>query len=368
MANQGNEAFSDFLKVLESGNFEATGPVAQRLMQAGFNVNALRPFFDPETNRSYVMSPNGGTAFALKTNAATLRKDEWKLYDTAVVEAAVAPMRAVSALRAAGLVFGGSGSGLAKTVLEYEDMSDMTDAEMSMDGVTRGNNDRIQYTIKYLPLFLTHKSFFINARTLAASRSGSSALDTTQASIAGRKIGESIENTTVNGCGSLAFGGGTIFGLTDFTYRQTLAMAKDWAICTGREVKNDVLAMVKKAMAHNFYGPYILLISGDCEAYFNDDYTSNYQKTILARIKEISSIAQVEFVPFLNKTVATAQAILIHKSQDVFRMVDALPVTNVEWQTEGGMQIHYKAMTIQVPQPRADQANKCGIVHCKAGL
>jgi hypothetical protein len=44
-------------------------------------------------------------------------------------------------------------------------------------------------------------------------------------------------------------------------------------------------------------------------------------------------------------------------------MVNGMPIRSIEWNTEGGMIMNYKVMTIQVPQIRADQNNRTGIVH-----
>jgi uncharacterized linocin/CFP29 family protein len=297
----------------------------------------------------------------MHTNAVR-RWYEWQSYDTALLVEALRPMRAVAAMRSAGLTHS-IGNGLGKTVLMYEDVSFLGEADMSMDAESQRGNDRVEFTQKFLPLPIIHKSWFINARTLAASRETGEALDTTQAAMAGRKIGEYIESMTLLGSNSYAFGGGTVYGLTDFPTRQTGNFTADWATANPKTVMKDILAMIAKAQGHYFYGPYLLFISGNCEAAFSDDYSSNYGKSLLNRIKETQMIKDVVFCPFLNKTSAATQAILVQATPDVARLVDGMPLTNVQWEEQGNMRFHFKGMQICLPQIRATQASKCGVVH-----
>lgn len=328
--------------IMTPEGFKATGSIAQRLMEGGFKSNALR------------------------TNA-TLRKDEWKHYDKALVEAAIRPMRAVNALRQMGLTFS-IGNGMAKTVLEYEDVSDMSGASISMDGETEGNNDRVIVSIKYLPLPIISKPWFLGARSLASMRASGGNLDMVQTETAGRKCGESLEDMLLNGTGAtpFAFGGGTIYGLTDHPSRNTLTMSTDWASASGKQIKDDILEMIRLAQLDLFYGPYVLMVSSNCQPHWGDDYSSNYAKTITARVREIEGISQVIFCPFLNKTYAASQGILFQATPDVVRIVDGMPLTNVQWEEQGNMRFHFKGMMIAVPQVRARQDGTCGIVHCKA--
>jgi hypothetical protein len=50
-------------------------------------------------------------------------------------------------------------------------------------------------------------------------------------------------------------------------------------------------------------------------------------------------------------------------TSDVIRMVIGMDVTTVQWETMGGMRLHFKVMAIMVPQLRADYNSNTGIVH-----
>jgi len=60
--------------------------------------------------------------------------------------------------------------------------------------------------------------------------------------------------------------------------------------------------------------------------------------------------------------------LLVQMTSDVVRLVRGMGIQNIEWATEGGMMTKYKVMTIQVPQIRADQNGKSGIVHMAANI
>ncbi len=310
---------------------------AQRLLASGLKVNALR------------------------TNA-TLRKDEWVQYDQAVVNAAQLRLVGVADLMSRGLVYR-FGNGLGKTVLEYEDASDMSDAQVSMDGVTRGKNDRIEFDLNYLPLPVTHKDWFLNIRVLNATRAGNSNLDTTQAALAARKVSEAIENYLFNGSSSFTFGGGTIYGLTDHPYINTGSLTADWATTstTGDNILDDVKAMKQESITARHFGPWMLYIPTAYETALDDDFKAASDKTIRQRIKEISGIIDIRVADKLTTSGGKNRVVLVQMTEDVVRMVEGLPITNVEWQEQGGMITNYKVMTILVPQVRADQDQRSGV-------
>ena len=167
------------------------GNVAQRLLATGMKANALR------------------------TND-TLRKDEWKELDETVIKISRQRLVGVQDLIGRGLVYN-LGNGLGTTVLEYEKESDISEAQMNMDAATRGAGDRITYDIGYLPLPIVHKDFQISIRALEASRKLGMPLDTATAAMAATKVSEKIEEILFTGASSYTFGGGTIYGYTDFS-------------------------------------------------------------------------------------------------------------------------------------------------------
>ena len=345
---------NDFIQ-MQDGQMVVQGSVAQRLQANGMNVNALRPWHEKD-GKSYI-NVNGK---AMRANASTLRKDEWKQYDKAVLQVARERLIGVADLNSRGLTYNIS-NGMGKTVLEYEDMSDMEAAELSMEGKTRGDKDRVQYSINYLPLPIIHKDFSINARVLEASRTTGDPLDTTMAEIAGIKVAEKIEEMLFTGASSYSFGGGTIRGYTDFASRNTTTLSAHWddSAATGETILADVLAMKQASISDNYYGPWMLYIPTNYETALDEDFKAGSDKSVRQRIKEVSGIIDVKVADKLTAD----EVILVQMSASVVRMVNGLGITVVEWSTEGGMVHNFKVMAIQIPQIRADQNGNTGIVH-----
>jgi uncharacterized linocin/CFP29 family protein len=318
---------------------QAYGNVAQKLLANGMSVNALR------------------------TNS-TLRSDEWKHLDETVVEIARNRLVGVNDLVSRGLTYN-IPNGLGKTVLEYEDISDMSDAEVNIDASTRQGNDRVAFSIGYLPLPVIHKSFQISARVLEASRTMGQPLDSVQAAVASRKVAEMAETILFTGGSNLTFGGGTIYGYEDFPNRNTETLVTQWtaSAATAAVIRDDVLAMKQASIDAKHFGPWILYVPTGYETVLDEDFSTSYSNnTIRDRLLKIGGIVDVKVSDYLT----AHNVVLVELSPETVRMVIGLQPTTVEWSAEGGLIFLFKVMTIMVPQLRADQDGNCGIVHLAA--
>lgn len=350
-------------------NGQAHGDVARTLQSFG-DVGRMRPFIGND-GRPYVSVSNGKGAdgkprfSVVPVGNATLRKDEWKFYDTAVLKAAKLRMLGIADLQSRGLTMN-LGNGMGKTVLEYENVSELSAAEMSMDGVRRADNDRLTYEINYLPLPIIHKDFQINARVLEASRTTGDPLDTAQAEECGMKVAEKAETLLFQGSSNYSFGGGTIYGYTDFPSRNQGSLTGKWDYLTddsdgtvGEKILSDVVDMKQALIDDRHYGPYVLYIPTNYETTLDKDFKSASDKTIRQRLLEVSSIEDVKVADYLDDD----DVVMVQMTNNVVRLVTGLGISTVEWKSEGGMVYHYKVMTIMVPQLRADANGRCGIAH-----
>lgn len=346
------------LFTLGANGASASGPVGKKLMANGMDHNVLRPWIGND-GRAYITKIANGKAKAIPIFAnATLRKDEWKEMDSQIVEAAKTRLVGVADLYAKGLVLRLS-NGLGKTVLEYEDLSEMTAAHLDMDAVVHGQKDRPKYDLKYLPLPITHKEFSFNARVLAASRTSGDPVDTTAGMLAARVVAEHVESTLFTGASTFAYGGGTLYGYTDHPNRNTVTLSVNWddSAKTGSLILDDVRAMKQASIDAKHYGPWALYVPTSYETTLDDDFKAESDKTIRQRILEIGGIETVKVVDSLPADTV----VLVQLTADTVRIVEGLPLTTVEWDTHGGMATEYKVMTIMVPQIRADQYGNCGV-------
>lgn len=359
------------IDVIDKG--QAFGTFASWLNSKGrIDVGAMRPWIG-EDGRSYITVYKGGDpkkpenyqAVPIQTNA-TLRRDEWKQLDEAVQNAARYRLGGVQDLIDNGLVYN-MGNGLGTTVLETHSMSDALNAAVTMDGVTRGVQDRAEFKHTYLPLPIIHVDYEINARILNASRALGNPLDTTQAEMAARRIMEQIETMLFTSY-QYSFGEtdsnsrNSIYGYINFPDRNTVTLTKQWTASnkTAAEILQDVINLKNALISDKFFGPYMLYVPTAYEVVLDKDYSTSYAGvTIRDRIKQISGIKDVKVID----TLPAHNVLLVQMTPDVVRLVQGLPIQNVEWSVEGNLITKYKVMTIQVPQIRSDYNGNCGIAH-----
>ena len=355
------------------GQGEGEGAVANHFMANGkLDPGVMRPYFDPKTGRSYMTVYTGGdpkkkeSYKTLQANTTgTLRRDEWKLLDEALIPIAESRLQGTQDLITRGLVYN-IGNGMGTTVLEHHDVSDALEADLTMDAVTRAQNDRPVFKTTYLPLPIVHADYEINTRALNVSRNMGNALDTTLAERAARRVAEKVEKmlfTNVN----YAFGGGTIYSLVNYTNRNQVSIGTNWTSLSdnssegtvGEQIVAQVSSMKQTSLDNYHYGPWVLYVPSNYETLLDNDYNSYKTATIRERILKIANLQDIVVVD----TLADNNVLLVQTTTDVVRIVRGMGLTNVQWTTEGGMVHKFKVMTIQVPQIRSDQNGKCGIVH-----
>jgi len=336
-----------------------------RIIAADGDPNVLRPWVGTD-GKSYVTKieinkagEEVGVPVHVANAHATLRVDDWKAIDDAVVKAAVPRLKLVNSLRGAGLTFN-IPQGMGKTVLQTETQSDINDAVISMDGVRESPNDRPEFEASTIPLPITHKDFQFSARQILASRNGGSPLDTTMAELCGRKIAESNERLALGSLAAYTYAGGTLYGLTNFPSRMTRVINTPTGAATdGANLLADVMAMILQSTNAYHYGPWKLFNSPNWTQYLAADFKAASDKTIRQRISEVDGISEIMTLDYLTNY----DLVLMQTTTDVVRLVIGLDLTTLQWDTKGGMQKNFKVLDIIVPQLRADFNSRTGIVH-----
>lgn len=342
-------------------NGQAHGSVAARLLQCDGDIGVLRPW-EGKNGTTYITINDEGKIKAVPvTNlTATLRKDEWELVDEVVIKAAKPRLRAFGDLRAAGLQFT-IPEGMGKTVLQYQAQSDITPAVISMDGLRESTSDRPVFDLVNLPLPIIHKDFQFSARQLMTSRNRGIPLDVTTAELAGRRVAEEAEKLLLGVSSSYTYGGGTIYGYTNFPSRMTQSLTNPttngW---TPMQTLLEVLDMKLASQLEYHFGPWMLYNSPNWDPYLDDDYSAaKGDRTLRERLKVIEGIVDVRTLDYLTGYTM----IMVQMSADVARAVVGMDIITVQWESHGGMQINFKVMAILVPQLRADHNGNTGIVH-----
>jgi hypothetical protein len=336
-----------------------TGTLANKLMACNFDAGCLRPYVGKD-GRSYCTIMQDGKPTVMPTqNASTLRYEEWRLIDDAVLKAARARLNVVADLRAAGLVYS-IPNGMAKTVFSTEAMSDPGVATISMDAIRRTQNDRPLYEMTNMPLPIIHSGFGLSARQIAVSRQGGNPLDLSMIEGCGRRVAEEVEKLALGVAGTFTFGGGSLYCLTNFTYRNKVVVTAPTAVgWTGETFLDEILDMRQASYDDFHYGPFMVYTSPNWDQYLDADFKAASDKTIRSRVLELANIQGIKTADYLTGW----NIVMVQMSTDTARIIVGLEVTTVQWEEMGGLSNQFEVMCIIVPQMRADYNNRCGIVH-----
>jgi len=344
-------------------NGTLVGDAGDMLLASNGDPNVLRPWLGEDGKTSYITTFNkmGQQDVSIVHNVhATLRKDDWKTMDDAVVKAAQERLKLVNFLRGRGLTYS-IAQGMGKTILETETQGEVNDAIISMDGLRESVNDRPEFEPSALPLPITHKDFQFSARTILVSRNGGSPLDTTSAELSARKVAESIERLALGRNAIYTYGGGTVYGLLNFPSRMTRTITTPVGAGAGfgATFLLDVLAMRAQSVAQFHFGPWILFVAPNWDTYLDQDYKANGDKTCRERVASVNGLVGIETLDFMQNY----DVLLVQLTSDIIRIVIGMDIITLQWDTKGGMQKNFKVMSIVVPQLRADFNSRTAIVH-----
>jgi hypothetical protein len=199
------------------------GDSADRLIANNFDPGVLRPFIGPDGNNYMTLNAGTPQERTVVTNApATLTWEAWKAFDDAIIRAIQDELRLFADIRAAGLELN-IPNGMGHTVLQYQTSGDIGPATISMDPIRRSEGDQPTKDSALLPLPCTHKDFDFSARQIAVSQNGRIPMpvDTDTAALAAHQVAVATEQLTAGTIGSFSYGGGTIYGYTNFPNRAT---------------------------------------------------------------------------------------------------------------------------------------------------
>lgn len=298
----------------------------------------------------------------IQTNA-TLRKDEWINLEDAILEAARERLVIVDDLRSAGLTY--NVGGLGTLVSEWETASEITDAEITMDGDTQTNKDRQEFGLTGVPIPIVMKDFSIPERMLMASRQRGASLDVTTGSEAGRSVARRSEKMVFYGAGIGATNSsGTLYtipGIFTFANRETYTIS-DWAngATTPETILSDILGMIAKMETEQrCYGPFNLYIPNTFSSRFREDFKANSDKTLMQRVLDEPMISAVR----VADVIEGGNVALIAMNNRYLDLAVASDLTTVQWQSGSGFTNHFKNYAAWAPRLKTDFDGRTGILH-----
>lgn len=323
-------------------------------------VHARRPYIDAN-GAVRVLVDNSGRSMVVNT-PALLRYEEWRDIDRDVAKVAVERLIANGVLVSRGLTYNLGSPGITESV--FQKSSDMTGANVSMDAVTRGEEDTIAFDNKTVPVPVTHKDFRINWRPLEVSRTLGTALDTANAELASIVVSRTLEDMLLSTT-AIVVAGNAIYGYCNHPDRNTVDLAEMWdnVATTGQDIFEDVQAMVSAARADNHHGPYVLHVPGSYQAALDNDFApaSGDIRTVRARLLMIEGLEEI----VVCDRLAAHNVVLVQMTKSVVDLAKAQDIVTINWQEMGGAVEMFRVMAIQVPRVKSDYDGRSGVVHLR---
>lgn len=289
-----------------------------------------------------------------------LSKEEWAILDRAVVQRMKLRLRAVAALRAAGLV---QETSYANMLSQWRVASERSVATVSMDGRTRTTLDRQDKHTYGVPIPIIHDAYSIGRRELLASRTMGADIDVSEAAAAASNVAEMMETMVFSGASNIVVAGSTIYGLTTHPSRLTDTAANfagggDFG--TVSNVLPTFLGVIAAMGARRYHGPFRVDISNTQYVQLLARYSDGSGQTVLDSVLALPQIDTVEPSDFLTDGSMT----LTQMSADVIDIVQAgNTVENREWVAPDGEELFFKVMAVMAPRLKPDYAGYLGVAH-----
>lgn len=357
-------------------NKQSQGIVANALRKSGaLNINKKRPYLDEEWRPCVTIYLGGdptdinnyeaklATELGININAdTTLLPDEWKELDEAIEEVAHEELTVYDYFVGKGLTKPMKNA-YGTTVLQWRTISDSQEAIMTMDGVVRGQGDRAQFADMSMPIPILHADYEINSRFLEVSRKDGTGMDVEEATNAARRIREKKEDLLIGANKPFYFGGGYMYSFLTFPHRNPVTLNGAWddPSTTVADILEDVRQLKRANKSALRGGPAVLILPDDYEDRLGQDYSVSGSSlmTVRERLLKLGGIEDIIF----SSRMATGNILLVELSKRTVEIITGMALTNLYWETEGGMVGKYKLMEITVPRFKADYYGRSGIAH-----
>ena len=308
------------------------------------------------------LQTNSFNGNALRQNTK-LPEDAWDLIDDTIMQVATRRTQAIDRLQNANLI----NREVDDYALTYnwDVMSDTGDAEQSMSGHTRTDEDMEDFDQDGVPLIVTSKDFRIADRKLNAIQAGRVSVDTHIVSQKARKVIETLEDTIFNGAG-ITYQGKSAEGLIGFAdaVESSGDITGAWDTNSG-DIYEDVKIIRDSIKDMHYYGPFTLFVSSDVYSAMDiPDPEGSGDLELLERVAGISAIEEVVEADVLS----SGQGVMVQLTPDVIELAQQMDVQTIEWQSGDELVNLYKVMAIMSPAVKSDYNNNTGIAYLDGDL
>ena len=350
------------------------GPLANYIAEQGrINPAFMRPILG-EDGKTYFTVYQGGDrtkpesyrtfqreqlqSLGIQTYG-TLRPFEWRQLDQAVLQSAHIRLGGVQDLLDANLTYN-LANPMGTTVLEHHTINESMEAQIDMDPAVSSRKDRPNYDVVYTPIPVIHSDFQISARTLEASRKLGNPLDVDAVQNATRVVLEKREEMLFGSSAGIKFGGGQIFSYLSHPDRNQYSLKGTWVGATGVDILADVQGLIQASINDRHYGPWNLYVPTSYQTALGNNYSEYMPGSVRTRLLELEGLQAIKVID----TLPAGNVLLVEMQPTTVRLINGMGIQVVQWQVGSSLSpTEYKVLCIQVPQIRADQSGKCGVIH-----
>jgi hypothetical protein len=353
---------------------------------SGDVVNRLRRYnFDPRSMRNvnrdgvaYAWNGANSVPIAQGTSEQArndgLPVDSWKMLDSVITKEIRTPLVAFQDAVSCGTI-GLGDSGVALGTLEYVNsmIDESGSVSMSMSGRGTGHNDTPDMKYEKLPLPIIYSDFEVEARYQNAAMRGvygsgklAFSIDTYMLEQIARRIGEKLEDLTLIGGGTFAYGTDKIYGYTTAPYRVKKVLTKSWtdSSMTYALVEADVRDWLEALTLLGFTGNnFVMYIPKEWESVLSQftfpTYTdATWRSSLLKQFPQLKDIK-------VSYRLPADQPVIVNLTGETVKVVNGFAPTIITWKSEDQLATSFKVMAMQIPKIYSTYGGKCGVLHAK---
>lgn len=273
----------------------------------------------------------------------TLREDQTREVEEALIRVARRDLRVVADLRGAGLSRNLRNIGV--TSYEFDRMAPVEAATQGMSILSLGERDLVRFQRNAVPVPVTASQFQLDARQEAAGRDQGEPVSVTNVEEHTRAVAEKLEDTLTNGS-LVVLGANTLPGYTNFTCRHQLSfIAGAWDTLTVgalQDAVRDILSARTVLRDDGFTGPYTVYLPSNFDGVIDEDYKAESDRTLRERLMAIDGVTAISIAPALPDS----NVLVVQMTSSVVQAAIGQDITTVTWDLYGGLATNWAIMAV----------------------
>lgn len=290
-------------------------------------------------------------------NALPLPKDVWGEWDREGIEVQRSTLAVFNDLAASVAM----PMPIGKLVHHFQTISDSGDANISLDGRSKGRTDQPAFAYHGTPLPIVDSPFSYGWRQVSAAQTEGMQLDSAGRSNSQRKTAEKLEDIALNGDAKIVVGGAQLYGLRNHPKRNTRSTGVTLNGATGAEWLAEVTASLKLLHGDNFKVPATIYVNWDDWFYATStEFTTGYPKTIAQRVMELGGVREI--IP--ADSIAADEIIALVKDRRVVQILNGMPMTTrAQFRANPEDDYDFVTMAAASLEIKFDAEDNCGVAH-----